>query len=177
VLKDCVLFIKILRMHNGCREGKVDELGEERTDLQKKVQIYNEAREAIIQLYKRVKQEIEDNAAAKTNIIKEVTEENTQETREDEDYFVVTDQKEEDGSEMNYLVKKVVIINEWKRMKHEKERVSREQKRRRKQQQQQQQQLQVSNQLEVVKSASPLLKNRGSFRNRGPTFLSPSARG
>jgi len=54
-IKDTFYLIKILGMHQGCREGIVDELDEDQIPTKKKVVLYNEVREAIILLYKKIK--------------------------------------------------------------------------------------------------------------------------
>ena len=48
-------------MHQGCRDGLVDELEEQQTEERKKIVIYNETREAIILLYEKIKKKIDND--------------------------------------------------------------------------------------------------------------------
>ena len=105
-------------MYEGCRAGRADELEEEQINEERKTLIYNEARHAIIQLYTKCRHEMKVAQNGENDVIQEKTEESvmTQEGSKDDEVFVVTEEEED----VQFMVKKSVIINEWKRMRYQK---------------------------------------------------------
>lgn len=81
ILRDAAYLIKILSYHQGCRDGKADELNDDDISQETRERIYNEIRNTVIALYKRLKRHISQDASALDEKI------NEEELIEDVDVF------------------------------------------------------------------------------------------
>jgi hypothetical protein len=54
LFRDVCYLIRILCYHNGCRYGRIEEIGDEKLDEATRVKVYNETRSTVISLYRRL---------------------------------------------------------------------------------------------------------------------------
>lgn len=108
ILKDVGNLMKILCYLNGCRYGKVDELEDDLPDSAIRVRVYNETRSTVIQLYKRLQKYMKQNRED------EVEDEDEDDVFEEQDFFHIDDD-ENMNEDFLYVVKKSLIIEEWKK--------------------------------------------------------------
>lgn len=107
LFRDVGYLMKILGHHDGCKAGKVDDIGEDPIDPQAKMQIYNETRLTVISLYKRLQKHMNQE---------EPDDDDEEAEYDDIDFFRVTDD-ENLNEDFLYVVKKSLIIDEWKKRK------------------------------------------------------------
>ena len=100
--------LKILCYHNGCRSSRPEEQDEVEISLEERERIYNETRNTVIALYKRLQRHIlQENV----NLEDEEAEE---ELLLDLDVFHI-EQDENLNEDFLYVVKKSLIIDEWRK--------------------------------------------------------------
>jgi hypothetical protein len=105
IFRDVYYLIKILSYHQGCRFGKHDEMAEEKIEPISKVRIFNETRATVISLYKRLQKHMKQD--------QEMQDEEEDEFEFDPDFFHIEDD-ENMTEDFLYVVKKSLIIEEWK---------------------------------------------------------------
>ena len=112
--RDVFYLIVILKHHKGCRYGRFEELESQEPEDSTKIRIYNETRETIINLYRDLQKQLNtgDNGVAP---------EHKEDLDYDPDFFHIED-SEAMNEDFLYVVKKSMIIEQWKRRKTLKER-------------------------------------------------------
>ncbi len=110
-LRDTYYLFRIFLYHHGCRFGRFDDNGEVELDPQTRVHVYNEVREAVINLYKQVQDQ-------NGELLNEVDDD----LDFDPDFFRIEENENED---YQFVVKKNTIIEQWKKRRTLKERQKR----------------------------------------------------
>ena len=107
VLRDVGYLLKILFYHHGCRASRPEEKEEELIPLEERERVYNETRNTVIALYKRLQRHILQDG----NLQDEEAEE---ELLQDAEVFLI-EQDENLNEDFLYVVKKSLIIDEWRK--------------------------------------------------------------
>lgn len=120
MMRDVYYLCRILLYHQGCREGQgLIEKEDEGIDAETKVKVYNEIRATVIHLFKKLQKHMRQNQRQGSD--SEFEEENEEDDADNIDYFYIEDD-EHMNEDFLYVVKKSLIIEEWKKKKFQMER-------------------------------------------------------